>query len=230
VSRRAPRYRIALAATVSPMLGGDIVVSRTCDISLHGMSLDTAVWFPLGTRLAISLVDPLSGSALELVGDVVREPTKKRWILGILLVQPPPEWAAVVIGCARVSGPVPQAPARRRRVLVVGDEQRQRGAMALYVTSGWDVLFASDVESVNEALANITLDAVIAELDADDPRVHDIMADAKRVQPRARRIVRGKGRISDDLVHRVVDRDAGLDPLLDAVSANFPRPNSEPSI
>jgi hypothetical protein len=209
------------------MLGGDIVVSRTCDISLHGMSLDTAVWFPVGTRLTIAMIDPSSGQALELVGDVVREPTKTRWALGIVLVEPPVEWHAIVFNASRQMGPI-ATPARRRRVLVVGDEQRQRGAMALYVTSGWDVLFASDLESVIDALDNITLDAVIAELDANDARVHDIMRDAKRIQPAARRIVRGRGRSDDDLVHRFVERDAGLDPLLDAVNANIPRPNSEP--
>ena len=204
-----------------------MVVSQTCDISLHGMSLDTAAWFPIGTRLAITLIDPSSNTALELIGDVVREPTKTRWALGILLIEPPAEWAAIVQHAARESGPIAQQ-SRRRRVLVVGDEQRQRGAMALYVTSGWDVLFASDLDSVMEALDNISLDAVIAELDADDERLHDIMSDARRLQPTARRIVRGYGRSDDDLVHRFVDRDAGLDPLLDAVSANIPRPNTEP--
>jgi hypothetical protein len=104
------------------------------------------------------------------------------------------------------------------RILVVGDEHRQRGAMALYVTSGWDVMFATDA-SVLEALDEIALDAVIAELDANDPRLPPIMSDVKKVQPAARRIVRGDGKGSDDLVHRYVDRDAGLDALLDAITA-----------
>lgn len=202
------------------MLGGDRVVCRTRDISLHGMSLDTAAWFPLGTRLAITLVDPSSGTALELTGDVVREAQAKRWALGLGLVEPPPEWAAVVAHAARTAGVVDKS-VRRRRVLVVGDEHRQRSAMALYVTSGWDVLFASDEASVEEALANVTLDAVVAELDAKDPRLPDIMRLAKRVQPAARRIVRGPGRSEGDLVHRFVDREAGLEPLLDAVTAKI---------
>jgi hypothetical protein len=33
--------------------------------------------------------------------------------------------------------------------------------------------------------------------------------------------VRGAGRTDSDLVHRYVDRDAGLDALLDAVTANL---------
>jgi len=60
---------------------------------------------------------------------------------------------------------------------------------------------------------------VIAELDSNDPRIVDVMRAAKRIQPSARRIVRGPGTSEDDLVHRFVDRDAGLAPLLDAVSA-----------
>jgi hypothetical protein len=205
-----------------PLLGGDMVVSRTLDVSAEGMSLDTAAWFPLGTRLSISLLDPDTGTALELIGDVVREATKKRWALGIALIEPPVEWAAIVASAARESGPIEKG-ARRRRVLVVGTDARQRGAMALYVTSGWDVLFATDLDSVQDALANIALDAVIAELDSgDDGRVSEIMREARRAQPTARRIVRGKGSAEGDLVHRFVDKDAGLAPLLDAVSAEIP--------
>ena len=204
------------------MLGGDRVVCRTRDISAHGMSLDTAAWFPLGTRLEITLVDPGSGSALELTGDVVREASDQRWALGLVLVEPPPEWDAVVaFASPRASGVIDHG-VRRMRVLVVGDDHRQRSAMALYVTSGWDVLFASDESSVEEALSNVTLDAVVGELDAKDPKLPEIMRIAKRMQPGARRIVRGPGRSEGDLVHRFVDRDAGLAPLLDAVTAKIP--------
>jgi hypothetical protein len=207
-----------------PLLGGDMVVSRTLDVSALGMSLDTAAWFPIGTRLSISMIDPLSGSALELIGDVVREATRKRWALGILLIEPPVEWDAIVARAARESGPIEKG-VRRRRVLVVGTEHRQRSAMALYVTSGWDVLFATDLDSVQDALANIVLDAVIAELDGGDAGTNEqiaaIMREARRAQPTARRIVRGKGRAEGDLVHRFVDKDSGLEPLLDAVSADI---------
>src|SRR5262249_41832778 len=109
------------------------------------------------------------------------------------------------------------------RVLVVGDDHRQRGAMALYVTSGWDVLFATDEDSIAEAVENIELDAVVAELDVDDARLPPIMQGVRRVQPTARRIVRRNGsKGSNELVHRFVDRDAGLDALLDAVTADIP--------
>jgi hypothetical protein len=222
LSRRAPRYRIDIPATAVPLLGGDMAVCRTRDVSEVGVCLDTAAWFPLGTRLSVSLVDPGSGNALEVIGDVVREAMAPSWVLGILLIEPPVEWAGVVATAARSSGTI-EKPGKRQRVLVVGDDHRQRGAMALYVTSGWDVLFASDEDSIAEAVENIELDAVVAELDAEDPRVSEIMAGVRRVQPSARRIVRSaaaKG--SDDLVHRYVDRDAGLEALLDAVAADIP--------
>jgi len=47
------------------------------------------------------------------------------------------------------------------------------------------------------------------------------MDDVRKAQPAARRIVRGIGRASGDLVHRFVDRDSGLDALVDAVTANL---------
>jgi hypothetical protein len=199
-----------------------MAVCRTLDVSDAGLSLDTAAWFPLGTRLALGLVDPASGSALELVGDVVREATAPSWTLGIMLIDPPTEWRALVAAAARRSSSSFSKPSKRIRVLVFGDEYRQRGAMALYVTSGWDVMFATDEASIAEALDNIEVDAVVAELDVTDPRLQPIMHNVQRSQPTARRIVRGTGAGQTELVHRFVDRDAGLDALLDAVSAEMP--------
>jgi hypothetical protein len=222
LSRRSPRYRIDIAATAVPLLGGDMAVCRTLDVSAVGLSLDTAAWFPLGKRLSLSLVDPGNGSALEVIGDVVREATSPSWTLGILLIEPPSEWQALVAAAARKSGSGPARPIKRLRVLVFGDDDRQRGAMALYVTSGWDVLFATDEDSIAEALAHIELDAVVAELDLADPRLSPMMHNVRRSQPTARRIVRGAGRGESELVHRFVDRDAGLDALLDAVTADIP--------
>lgn len=195
---------------------------RTRDVSEVGLSLDTAAWFPIGTRLAISLVDPGSGTALEVIGDVVREASAPTWSLGILIVEPPSEWAAVVASAARRSATGLEKATKRFRVLVVGDDHRQRGAMALYVTSGWDVLFATDGESVAEAIENVDLDAVIAELDGEDPRVTPIMEGIRKLQPRARRIVRGNGKGSSELVHRFVERDSGIEALLDAITADIP--------
>lgn len=222
LSRRAPRYRLDIAAKAQALLGGETAVCRTRDVSEVGLCLDTAAWFPLGTRISISLFDPGTGGALEVIGDIVREATAPSWTLGILLVEPPLEWRALVAGAARQSLP-PDKPGKRLRILVVGDDQRQRGAMALYVTSGWDVLFASDDDSVAEVIGHkIELDAVIAELDAADPRVSPIMEGIRKAQPTARRIVRGNGRGENALVHRFVDRDAGLEALLDAITADIP--------
>src|SRR4051812_44520376 len=60
VSRRAPRFRIELKVTVSPLLGGQLVVCHTRDISDVGMCLDTAEWLPVGTRVSLTLLDPRS--------------------------------------------------------------------------------------------------------------------------------------------------------------------------
>ena len=223
LSRRSPRYRLDTAATAVPLLGGDIAACRTLDVSESGLSLDTAAWFPLGTRLAVALVDPTTGMAIEVIGDVVREAAPPSWTLGILLIEPPLEWQGVVSAASRRSGAAPVKPTKRMRVLVFGDDHRQRGAMALYVTSGWDVLFATDEASITEALDNIEVDAVVAELDVTDPRLQAIMHNVRRSQPTARRIVRGTGAGQTELVHRFVDRDAGLDALLDAVAAEMPR-------
>ncbi|MEP6859349.1 MAG: PilZ domain-containing protein [Deltaproteobacteria bacterium] len=220
MSRRAPRFRIELKVTVSPLLGGQLVVCHTRDISDVGMCLDTAEWLPVGTRVSLAFTDPRSGSAMEVIGDIVREVNGINPALGVLLVEPPAEWKVLVAQAARTTGHV-ERPGRRMRVLVVGDDHRQRGAMALYVSSGWDILFASDDFAVHEALENIKLDAVIAELDANDPRIEPIMDDVRKAQPAARRIVRGAGRGDGDLVHRYVARDSGLEALLDAVTANI---------
>src|SRR4051812_24734341 len=123
-----------------------MAVCRTRDVSDGGCCLDTAAWFPLGTRLSLGLVDPTSGHAIEVIGDVVREAMAPSWIPGIFLTQPPFEWRALVATAARKTSPNPDKMSKRMRVLVVGDDHRQRGAMALYVTSGWDVLFASDID------------------------------------------------------------------------------------
>src|ERR1051326_6240839 len=101
VSRRAPRYKISLAATVSPLLGGEIVVCRTRDISEVGVCLDTAAWLPIGTRVSRALTDPARGTAVEVIGDVVRELNGTEPALGVLLIEPPAEWSVLVASAAR---------------------------------------------------------------------------------------------------------------------------------
>lgn len=199
-----------------------MVICRTLNVSDAGLSLDTAAWFPLGLRLSVTVLDPESGYAVEVIGDVVREANAPSWTLGISVLDPSEEWRALVAGAALRARPGYAKPPKRLRVLVFGDEHRQRGALALYVTSGWDVLFVTDEDSIADALAHIELDAIVAELDLADPRLLPIMDTVRSSQPHTRRIVRGAGSAGSDLVHRFVDRDAGLDALLDAVTADMP--------
>jgi len=223
VSRRAPRFRTRIAVTITPVIGGgELAVCHTRDVSEVGMSLETAHMFGLGTRLVLSLLDDARGAVVEVIGEVSRH---TQGGFGVRLIEPSVDWRALVAAAARRGGPQPEKPARRMRVLVVGDDQRQRGALALYVTSGWDVRFANDLDTTSEALRGVKLDAVIAEHDADDPRWQPILAAAQKAQPAARRIVRGVVRnipdVEASLVHRFVDRDAGLDALLDALTADL---------
>ena len=62
--------------TVCPLLGGKTAVCHTRDVSEVGICLDTSdlsEWIPVGTRVSLALVDPRSGTAMEVIGDVVRE-------------------------------------------------------------------------------------------------------------------------------------------------------------
>ena len=48
------------------------------------------------------------------------------------------------------------------------------------------------------------------------------MEGIRKAQPAARRIVRTNGKGAHELVHRFVQRDDGLEALLDAISADIP--------
>lgn len=223
MSRRAPRFRAQITVTVTPVIGGgEMAVCQTRDVSEVGMWLATATVFDPGTRLLLQMMDQARGAVVEVIGEVSRVLHSG---LGIRVLEPPDEWKALVASAARRTGPPPDKTSRRLRVLVVGDDQRQRGALALYVTSGWDVRFANDLDTTGEALRGVKLDAVIAEHDAADLRWQPILAVAQKSQPGARRIVRGAvvnaPAVEGNLVHRFVDRDAGLDALLDALTADI---------
>lgn len=224
MSRRAHRTRARLAATVTPLASSrGLFVCQTRDISAVGCFLDTATPMELGTRVAIAIFDRSRGSPIELLGEITRVTSGSNPGLGVHFREPPDEWKALVSSLNRGTGSSEKA-IRRLRVLVVGDEKRQRGALALYVTSGWDVRFATDLDTTIEALTGALVDAVIAEHDAADLRWHDVLSETTALQPAARRIVRGApdGPIpGPPLVHRFVDRDAGLDALLDALTADL---------
>ncbi len=132
-----------------------------------------------------------------------------------------PSWpacaAAIPTSSSRRQSPAPATSGNRNsRVTSPG--------LALYVTSGWDVQFATDLDGTVEALRSVHLDAVIAEHDVADGRWQPVLTEARRMQPGSRRIVRGAlagPAPATPLVHRFVDRDAGLDALLDALTADL---------
>lgn len=210
------------------------LVCRTRDISNRGCFLGTALLIPQGTRVVCALLDEQRGIVLELQGEIARclppGPDGLGRGVGVRFDQPPPEWTELVESYQREFA-VPAAPKKRMRVLVIGDRERQRAALALYVTSGWDIRFAPDLESAQDALSGVELNAVIAEGELDDDRWKEVLDVARTLQPRARRIVRSSllGRSAPqsqgphDLFHRVVDRDAGLDALVDALTADLPQ-------
>lgn len=213
--------------------GGGELVCRTRDISLTGVFLETPVIVDLGTQVALSLLDEERGEAIQLVGVVARlvaaAPGAGVAGMGVRLTEAPTDWEVLVDRYNARARAVTQTgelrTVRRLRILVAGDDVRRRGALALYVTSGWDVRFASDEGGAAEALRGFPIDAVIAEHDLHDPRWRAVLETARRFQPHARRIVRASlgGKSAppldrEDLVDRVVDQDAGMDALLAALT------------
>lgn len=232
--RRYPRIRARLTATVSRHDGDAVHVCHTRDISERGCFLDTAELIAPGTRLMVALMDEVRGMAMELDGEVARclppGPDGKGRGLGVRFDQPPEEWNQLVAGFHLRQEQERRArklKRRRLRVLVVGDPARQRGAMALYVTSGWDVRFAADLHGAEDALFGVSLNAVIVDNDLADVPWRDVLSAARRIQPAAVRIVLRAARETAPapgagdampLFHQVVDRDAGLDALLEALA------------
>ncbi len=232
MSRRSPRYRARFAATVQIAFVEHTLVCHTRDISAEGCFLDTSESIAEGVPVSLALMDNETGEAVQCEGTVARcIPSGPNQGIGVRLTKPPEGWQAMVERYSAMeeasdsSAPRPM----RMAILVVGDEKHRRGALALYVTSGWDVRFAVDRDTAVEALQMMKLDAVIAEHSISDPRLPGILEAARQIQPNARRIVRcplrgGKtpppGR-PEELVHRVVDMDSGLDALLEALTASM---------
>lgn len=235
MSRRFQRVRVRMTATVVVVDAEKAVACPTRNLSEQGCFLDTSEPLRVGAQLRIAVMDNLRGEVVEVEGSVARcvEPGTDGLGggVGVLIPEPSDEWITLVERLRTESGPVgTDSRAVRLRVLVVGDANRRRSALALYVTSGWDVRFASDEAGAVEALQQgIRLDAVIAELELEDARWPAILNAARDFQPQARRIVRcalrGKPTPQTDpradLVHRVVDLDAGLDALFDSLTAEI---------
>ena len=208
-----------------------LVVCPTRDISEAGCLLETAAPLPVGADLTIAIMDHKSGKVIEIVGTVARAVTDSHGVehgVGVDLYKPPAEWTALVARI-RGEGEPHDTPGVRLRILVIADENKQRGALALYVTSGWDIRLASDYAGAVEAMRAIDVNAVICEHELEDNAWRDIMFASRKMQPQARRLVRTHlgGRPApnsddhDQLFHRIVDAGAGIDALLDAVTADF---------
>lgn len=225
-----------LPVTVHVKGDDTVLICRTRNISAEGCLLDTDQPLRTGTSLGLAVMDDLRGEVMELVGTVVRNvstgsPGTTRG-LGIYIQKPSDHWRALVARrFARRKATQPEFRPSRQRVLVTGDPERQRGALALYVQSGWDVRFSADPEGAEEALEGPRLDAVVCEYDLDDNSWTRVMDSARRLQPAARRILRtslrgapeGASQSPPEPVDRIVDRDAGFDALIDAVTADFGR-------
>lgn len=226
MSRRSPRIRARLTTSVRNKTSGRLIACPTRDISLRGCCLDTAEEFERGTELELALMDSDSGTVIEVDAVVVRTQRDPGPGVGVDIMAPSETWELLVL---KHQNRLPARRTVRLRILVVGDSARQRGALALYVTSGWDIRFASDLGGAVEALEELTLNAIVAEHDLEDTRWTEILSAARRLQPRARRIVRGSVPQDScpppgnryDLVHRVVDRSAGLEALVDALTADL---------
>lgn len=237
MSRGSKRARLRIPVTVRPKVHGATIqsfVCRTRDVSEQGVLLETPEVLAPGLAVVLTLLDPQTGNAIELGGVIARAvpaASPAPAAIGVKLTTTAPEWSALVARAQadREGRSTAERPARRLRVLVVADEVARRGAVALYVTSGWDVRFASDLASTEEALRGLRIDAVIAEHDLGDQRLPKVLEAARRVQPHARRIVRAalNGALPpppgkpDDLVHRVVDLQAGIEAMLDALVADW---------
>jgi hypothetical protein len=232
MSRRHPRIRVRFAATVQIAGVEHTLVCKTRDISREGCFLDTSERIAVGVELTLAVLDGQRGEAVEARGVVARVLPRESKVtgVGVRLIDPPPEWDNLVLHYQSQSGQELDTHKHvRLSILVIGDDSHRRGALALYVTSGWDVRFAIGLVTAIEALNGIKLDAVIAEYRLDDSRLGAILDAARRIQPEARRIVRtpqgGAGREPPaaiaPLVDRCVDESAGLGALLDALTAHL---------
>lgn len=208
------------------------LVCNTRDISHEGCFLDTAERIAEGVELTLAVLDNERGEAIQTRGVVARvlPPTAKFPGVGVRLIDPPFEWQHMVHRYQEEAGSDLEPHKHvRLSILVIGDDSHRRGALALYVTSGWDVRFAIDLVTAIEALNGVNLDAVIAEYPLDDPRLGAILDAARRIQPTARRIVRTPLDGRDprppqqlaQVIHRVVDEASGLEALLDALTAQL---------
>ena len=228
MSRRSPRVRARFAATVQ--VGGvdHTLICHTRDISTDGCFLETSELMAPGVGVALSIMDNLRGEVVTLEGHITRAIGGQDTGVGVRLLNPPDEWQLLVDRFHDAHDRERERPNLRLNILVVSSEANRRSALALYVTSGWDIRFAIDADTATEALHGFKLDAVICEYEHEDSEWQAILRVARQTQPAARRLVRctiGDAPLPttgpNELAHRFVDVAHGMDSLLDALTAEL---------
>ena len=228
MSRRSPRVRARFAATVQ--IGGvdHTLICHTRDISIDGCFLETSELMAPGAVVSLSVMDNQRGEVVSVEGHVTRMLDGEERGVGVRLDDPTDDWLLLVERFQDSGALDRERPNLRLSILVVSNEENRRGALALYVTSGWDIRFAGDAAAASEAMGADHLDAVICEFDADDPAWLEIMEDARTAHPTARRLVRCRTKDidlpisgADESVHRFVETEYGMDALLDALTAEL---------
>ena len=228
MSRKAQRLQVSMTVTLT--LDGEelSMPAATQNISSAGCLVRLPRELPIGRVVHVALLDDDSGQLIDMDGVVARQVPAEpgSFLTGIHFPDPGLTWADLCKRKGAITKTGLMHVARRYRILVVGDEARIRGALALYVTSGFDVRFAGGVAHAREALGSVHLDAVIAERELSDPEWVGILQAALEKQPAARRLVRSSQTSLpvnpadvERLVHRVVDIEAGVEALIDAITA-----------
>jgi hypothetical protein len=181
-----------------------------------------------GVGVALSVMDNLRGEVVTVEGHITRVIHGGDTGVGVRLLNPSDDWQLLVDRFHDAHDRERERPNLRLNILVVSSEANRRSALALYVTSGWDIRFAIDTETATEALHGFKLDAVICEYEVDDPEWGAILRVARQTQPAARRLVRCSVLETElpetgpnSLAHRFVDVAHGMDSLLDALTAEL---------
>ncbi len=228
MSRRSPRVRARFAATVQ--IGGvdHTLICHTRDISVDGCFLETSELMAPGAVVSLAVMDNQRGEVVSVTGHVIRMLDGDDRGVGVRLEDPSDDWLLLVERFQDSGVLDRERPNLRLSILVVSSEENRRVALALYVTSGWDIRFAGDAAAASEAMGADHLDAVICEFEADDSTWVGIMEDAQKLHPTAKRLVRCRTKDinlpasgADAPVHRFVETEYGMDALLDALTAEL---------
>ncbi len=228
MSRRSPRVRARFAATVQ--IGGidHTLICHTRDISSEGCFLETSELMAPGAVVSLAVMDNHRGQVVSVEGHVTRMLDGDNRGVGVRLTNATEDWAVLVERFQQAGHSDRERPNLRLSILVVSNDVNRRGALALYVTSGWDIRFAGDAPAAIEAMGADQLDAVICEFDSDDDSWDMIMRAAREKHPAAKRLIRchtedidlpASG--ADKLVHRFVEINDGMDAILDALTAEL---------